>query len=291
MTKKMKISVCSDLHLEFADLDLHNTDNSDVLILSGDIMVVNDFAPLNFKDLPGFLSARSERYHGFFQRCSERWRHVVYVLGNHEHYHGDFPSTLRRAREGLEYLVNVHVLEKSAVTLDDVRFVGGTLWTDMNREDPLTLHSIRRYMNDFRVVEDSERPVSFRDQDGNFHERKGHFSPERSVEEHKSMLDVISRQSALGFRNLVVVGHHAPSRQSTHPRYKDDTMVNGAYSSELTGFILDRPHIRLWTHGHTHEPFDYLIGSTRVVCNPRGYDGHEQRADDFQLQTVEISVV
>jgi hypothetical protein len=28
----------------------------------------------------------------------------------------------------------------------------------------------------------------------------------------------------------------------------------------------------LWVHGHTHDSYDYWVGSTRVVCNPRGYD-------------------
>ena len=64
--------------------------------------------------------------------------------------------------------------------------------------------------------------------------------------------------------------------------------VNGAYSSDLSEFILDRPQIKLWTHGHTHDTFDYMIGTTRIVCNPRGYDGYEGRADEFELLTVEI---
>ncbi len=34
----MKIAVCSDLHLEFGDLDLHNDEGADVLILGGDIL-------------------------------------------------------------------------------------------------------------------------------------------------------------------------------------------------------------------------------------------------------------
>ena len=86
----------------------------------------------------------------------------------------------------------------------------------------------------------------------------------------------------------VVVGHHAPSKASTHPRYKNETLMNGAYSSSLDEYILDHPQIKLWTHGHTHEDFDYMLGSTRIVCNPRGYDGYETRADRFELKTVEI---
>jgi hypothetical protein len=64
--------------------------------------------------------------------------------------------------------------------------------------------------------------------------------------------------------------------------------MNGGYSSDLSEFILDHPQIKLWTHGHTHEDFDYLIGSTRIVCNPRGYINYEDSADKFTLKTVEI---
>jgi len=47
--------------------------------------------------------------------------------------------------------------------------------------------------------------------------------------------------------------------------------MNGAYHSDLSNIMLDNPQIKLWTHGHTHNCFDYVIGETRVVCNPRGY--------------------
>jgi hypothetical protein len=56
----------------------------------------------------------------------------------------------------------------------------------------------------------------------------------------------------------------------------------------MNDYILDHPQITLWTHGHTHHVFDYRIGSTRIVCNPRGYVGYEDRADEFELITVEI---
>jgi hypothetical protein len=75
---------------------------------------------------------------------------------------------------------------------------------------------------------------------------------------------------------------------STHPRYQTEKIINGAYSSELSEFILDRPQIKLWTHGHTHDVFDYMIGGCRIVCNPRGYIRYEQRADEFSLQFVEV---
>jgi len=33
--------------------------------------------------------------------------------------------------------------------------------------------------------------------------------------------------------------------------------------------------IQAVSNGHTHPCFDYVLGETRIVCNPRGYDGHE----------------
>jgi hypothetical protein len=64
--------------------------------------------------------------------------------------------------------------------------------------------------------------------------------------------------------------------------------MNGGYASDLSELILDNPQIVLWTHGHMHDPSDYMVGSTRVVCNPRGYAGHDQQADVFQTKFLDI---
>ena len=39
---------------------------------------------------------------------------------------------------------------------------------------------------------------------------------------------------------------------------------------------------------HIHHPQDYIIGQTRILANPRGYDGREAIADDFKLAYVTI---
>ena len=100
----MKIAVASDIHLEFGDLDFENTDGAEVLILSGDICVAND---IDDNTIESTVTYRSTRYHGFFKRCCERFPHVIYVLGNHEHYHGDYATTLEHMRSVLAYLPNL----------------------------------------------------------------------------------------------------------------------------------------------------------------------------------------
>ncbi|NDB84196.1 MAG: hypothetical protein EB127_15990 [Alphaproteobacteria bacterium] len=89
-------------------------------------------------------------------------------------------------------------------------------------------------------------------------------------------------------QKFVVVGHHAPSFSSVGVAYQNDTLMNGNFFTDLTEFIMDRPQIKLWIHGHMHNKSDYMIQSTRVVCNPRGYWGYESCADYFKLQYIEI---
>jgi len=269
----MRLYVTSDLHLEFGDLDLENTDDVDVLILSGDILVASD---LKRSD------ERGDRVRAFLRRCHERFPHVIMIMGNHEHYHGDFARSADVIREAVRDYDNFHFLEKQSVEIDDYLFIGGTLWTDFNRENPLTMWHARQVMHDFHGVQNSDIGG------------KGKFTPEHALQDHHDMKSyiqsVIDQRRASGDRSdrVIVVGHHSPSRQSIHPRYQSDHQTNGCYSSDLEAFILDRPEIMLWTHGHTHEDFDYMIGNTRVVCNPRGYIGYEQRADTWQPRLIEL---
>lgn len=292
----MKIAICSDVHLEFGTIELKNPGGVDVLILSGDICVARDLMEQDPYGIVDF--GKSSRYHKFFSECAAEFPHVIYVAGNHEHYHGDFKYTIGDLKKRLGYLENLHILDKEIFELNDTVFVGGTLWTDMNKEDPLTLHGISRMMNDFRCVDNSNREVSFKTfdvtEDGRqiptFRTRAARFCPEDAVEDHKKMLGYIKivYEDMPPWKQMVVVGHHTPSHTSCHPRYKDDQLMNGGYHSDLSEFIMDRPGIKLWTHGHTHELFDYMVGDTRVVCNPRGYIGHEELADNFSLKVVEV---
>lgn len=308
----MKIAVCSDLHLEFGDITLHNDGGAEVLVLSGDICVAADLMEV------GSESNKSRRIHDFFSNCCSQFPHVVYVVGNHEHYHYDFKYTVSHLKKMLGYLPNLHILEKETVTIGDFTFIGGTLWTDMNKEDVFTMYHIRQAMSDFICVKNSNRMVVRKvplyepnllwtedgknggqynkDEKGNVKligykdkEEPSKFSPEDAVEDHKKMLDFIRIVTdGVYTQKFVVVGHHTPSPFSIHPKYAHAETMNGGYTSDLIDFILDRPQIKLWTHGHTHEQFDYMLGTTRVVCNPRGYDGYEDMADQFQLKYFEV---
>ena len=273
----MRINIASDIHLEFGTIEFKNTEGADTLILSGDICVATHLAHKDDED------KRSQEIHNFFEMCCNEYDNVIYVVGNHEHYNGDFQYTIPHLKENLcSYLENLHILDKSVVTINDVTFIGGTLWTDMNKEDPSTLYSIRGMMNDFIKVFNGEI-----DNRGKPYKVVNRLTPDDVVADHKAMLEYIhSVVDGKHDRKFVVVGHHAPSKLSTNPKYQDEYIMNGAYSSDLSEFILDHPQIKMWTHGHMHDPFDYLMGSTRVVCNPRGYINYEQSADNFNPNII-----
>ena len=279
----MIIAVCSDLHLEFSDIELKNTENADVLILSGDICVAHSLhdhpvdKPIPEDAMkPGRNQSAAYKYREFFKRVNNEFPNTIYVSGNHEFYHGRFPDAYDWLREEIKNYSNIHFLDKEQVEIDGVTFVGGTLWTDMNRNDPTTMHLIESMINDFRIIRNSQRNYA-------------RFSPLDSVVHHRETLEYIkSVVDSDASKKYVVVGHHAPSSLSIHEKYKNEYYMNGGYFSDLSEFILDRPQIALWTHGHMHDPFDYMMGETRIVCNPRGYKGHDPHADHFQLKFLEI---
>jgi DNA repair exonuclease SbcCD nuclease subunit len=286
----MKIKLVSDLHLEFSDININNNEGADVLILGGDIMIAQDLhdhpEPNNTADQAAIANGTglgrrqqaAQRFRDFLKRCSFQFPHVIYIAGNHEFYNGKFYAGIDYLREECAKHPNIYFLENDTKVIDNVTFIGGTLWTDMNKGDPLTMHAIEGMMNDFRIIKNDKRnyaSMSARDVVGRHARTLAYF---RSVlaEQHD--------------KKFVVVGHHSPSFQSIHPTYAHETLMNGGYHSDLSEFIMDHPQIKLWTHGHTHHPFDYVIGETRIVCNPRGYenDGYSEDTGWDPTKILEI---
>ena len=280
----MKIALCSDLHLEFEDINLKNTEGAEVLILSGDIMLAEDLhnhpptvvSPYESYTELGARQKAAQRFRDFLSRVSFQFPHVVYVAGNHEFYHGRWGASLDHLREACSAYPNIYFLENDVKVINEVSFIGATLWTDMNKGDPLTLHAISDMMNDFRIIRNDEHGYT-------------KLRPAHAMYRHQQTLAYLKAVLPdMKDKKVVFVGHHAPSAMSTHPKYAGDYLMNGGYRSELSEMILDNPQIVLWTHGHMHDPFDYNIGTTRVVCNPRGYKGADPQADVFELKYLDI---
>ena len=307
----MKIAVASDVHLEFGQLEIENTKGAEVLCLCGDICVAHDLLPVEESTSQDH---KSKTFHEFFQQCSNQFPHVLYIMGNHEHYHGDFAKSYETLKSNLSYLPNIHVLDKEHIDIGDITFFGATLWTDMNKGNEDTLRIIKGMMNDFRIISNSDNLTYYRVQDyeaigmgyTEYADKKlageavpeipmktvtrpSTFTPIDARAEHAATLAVLDELvESRPLRKFVVLGHHAPSKRSTKPRYEADVHMNGGYSSDLVEFIKEHPQIVLWLHGHSHNKFDYVEEGCRIYANPRGYIGYEYEASDFKLEFLDV---
>jgi Icc-related predicted phosphoesterase len=271
----MKINLVSDLHLEYGYQELPG---GEVLILAGDICEARDF----HKEFHStrLLDAKHDAYkwYNFFYKECAKYDRVFYVLGNHEHYHGRFDRTYSDLASILPK--NVRLLEDECEEYNGVLFIGATLWTDCNKGNPLTLHTVKYGMNDYRVIK-------------NHYVNKNLYyklTPEHTVSVHKKSRDYI-KLMLKEKENMpaVVITHHGPSYMSINEKYKREVDMNGAYTSDLSELILDRENIRFWVHGHMHDAVDYTIGNTRILSNPRGYIGYEDTSGFDPSFTFEIT--
>jgi Icc-related predicted phosphoesterase len=242
----------------------------DLLIVAGDAFEIGHFRLAENTGRNVFLV---DRYKRFINEEFAKYKRVIYICGNHEHYHGYYDTN----HEKLQSLLpnNVHYLENQSVEIDGVHFWGATMWTDCHGRNPLTMETVQNGLNDFRLIKYEHN-----------HRRHGYWTNKFSVYDaiQENAYSVQQLKTFLADHKddkVVVVSHHAPSALSVNEKYKQDFHLNGGYHNHLEDLIMDNPQIKAWVHGHMHDPVDYMIGSTRVLANPRGYAGYEKQAEIF----------
>lgn len=186
----------------------------------------------------------------------------IYVLGNHEYY-GHQVSGLNaeadRRRGRLKPTARSHQI------LDGAHFLAVVLWADFEKGDWFSMQACKSQVSDFEMTQDQGRRLS----------------PERVFRLFQDDCAWLESELAAlmksgGLERTAVCTHFAPSIQSSAPEYKDSA-IRSFFSSNLEGLI-QQYQPRYWFHGHMHSSSDYLIGQTRVLCNPRGYP-HELNPD------------
>jgi predicted phosphodiesterase len=269
----MKINLISDCHLNFLDLTLPG---GDVLIAAGDMIEAGHLRKADNAKKDTFLA---DRYRRFINEEFTKYGKVIYVAGNHEHYNNSYDDTHARLRR--EMPDNVHFLEAESCQIEDVHFFGGTFWTDMNKHDPITMSVLKQGMADFNGAIKHGHSIKIETAYGDsYYTNK--FTPSFAAEIFKDTVGLLKDfLDEHPTDKVVVVSHHAPSPISINMKYLDDYHMNGGYHSNLTEFIMDHPQIKTWCHGHMHDPVDYMIGTTRILSNPRGYAGYEEQAEIF----------
>lgn len=280
----MKIAYCSDVHIEFGSIELKNSENADVLILAGDIFVSEYLEKYNNeKD-----NLRSLKIHDFFINCSKEFEYIILIAGNHTFYYGDFAKEIQQCKENLKYIKNLYILDNEFIEINNVIFIGSTLWTDMNQKDIKTIQKMKYCMNDFIIIKNSNNIIEYKNWNGEKQYKEAKFTPEDAIEEfYKSIAFIESTIDQFKHKDIVILTHHTPSYKSISPIYSKDIIINGGYHSNCE--FLMKSNVKAWIFGHTHARHSYYINNVLLICNPRGYAKHELCADTFKLKTIDLS--
>ena len=198
---------------------------------------------------------------------ARRWdgaEHILYVPGNHEYYGCDIEAGRRElARQCVEH--GITLLDRSAVTIENVRFIGATLWTDFRLEagtlnEAWAHHEVGRTAPDFTgAIRDNNAP-------------DGLFTTQESARRHGDDRAFIEDQLAKAREDgltPVVITHHAPSPRCIRPWF-EKSRLNPGFASNLDA-VIEKYQPVLWVHGHMHDPVDDRVGATRMIANPHGY--------------------
>lgn len=242
----MKLWVFSDLQRDaYSEHSFYNPDpvEADVCVVAGDMHP-------NLVTSVAVLSKISFRMP------------VIYVPGNRDYYGSDVEglTELGRATTKSPQGKGIHLLQDGVVVIGDTRFVGATLWTDLELDGGPT-GAIEHNISDF-------------------HEIRG-WNPGKQVDAHRRSRAFIEAELAKPFDGeTVVVTHHSPHPNSIAERFRDNKQgLNAAFHSDLSAIMEGPDAPSLWIHGAVHNNFDYEVGRTRVLCNSRGYFGENPEFD------------
>lgn len=234
----MKCCYMSDLHISYFDHQYQQIPKCDVLILAGDIFETSLIA----------------------QQCLLEWAKradiILYVMGNHEYW---FHSSMGVAESRYDAIItncntilgSERIIRLGRYTVDNINFIGCTLWTEMLNRDG-------SFANDVITISDSRH---INDYSGN------PLSALYTKSIHRQHLAYIDSNLDHTKTNIIVT-HHAPSWQQMDMRYMGSE-INHLFMSNLDEWISSR-NIHTWVHGHLHNGCTSTVGSTIITSNPRG---------------------
>lgn len=257
---KMKIKLWSDIHLEFTDFS-YNPDEEDketTLVLAGDIGMMND------------------KLWNFLKNCSEKFEHVIYVIGNHESYMNIEENVLKLIRENTDDLDNFYVLHNETVILNGVKFIGTPLYSN-TEHNPGEIQDIKYGIADYMrtKIMGSDGLFRFLNPHDTYlaHEEAVEFLENELQDDQGILAHAAQKENTM---KTVVVTHWPPTHALTDSRYAGSPLQN--YFANNDEYLMQYYDIDLWLFGHTHQALDTsdpMFYGTRIVSNARGYGNYE----------------
>lgn len=254
----MIVRLYSDLHMDFAKYKITELPNDaeSVLVLAGDL-------------------GEGGKPREFIERHCKRFKFVLYVLGNHEFYRGEYHEVIQYWKDREAEIDNLFVLHNEVFEHEGVRFLGTTLWTDYNNGDWHEMENAKRIMNDFHIVRIIDDTCTAK------HKYKPRLlgralTPQDTYEFHREAVAFLEEELSKEYDGITnVITHHSPSHCLVEDVFRDSTL-NSAFHANCDNLLM-KYKIDNWFYGHTHFATQRKLGDTYVYSNPRGYVGYENQ--------------
>ena len=247
----MKIQIASDLHFEIWRRFMPDPESQ--------------FAPDESRDLlilAGDITDGDRQFGVSFIRRELAISPVIYVPGNHEYFHASRRDTEAFWRGFARENEGFHYLNDDTVEIGGLRCYGAEWCSDFWGKPPIYFHTM---IEDFHVTP--------------------RWDTYAHLEEHKRITAAIAE---LAGKVDVVVTHFPPTLEALDRELFEDNKLNPYFINDAEPLVR---HVgaKLWVAGHTHSPFDYMVGQTRVVGNPRGYPHVPARPGFSPMKTVVVT--
>jgi Icc-related predicted phosphoesterase len=275
------VTIMSDLHLEF--YTLKNIPKGDILILAGDIFIA---AHMHKFHTDARSRSEKKKYEKFCKEELSKYKHILYVKGNHEHYQGNFENTSSILKEYLSlHAPNLTLLDNESIIIVGVKFIGSSCWSTYGCNTAKHM-IIQEGMNDCHVIKtqlssDDDYTDEFTHK---IHGRK--FNVFDINKEHEKSIKYIENElEAANNLPCIVITHHAPSYMSLmESRNMDDAYCSNQHK------LIEKYKPKMWIHGHTHDTKKYKINETIIISNQRGYFGMERCARTFDPSAADFNL-
>lgn len=213
-------------------------------------------------------------YKEFLTYCSNLYKHIFLIAGNHEYYQLKYPPLNMIEIEGViksnvYNLPNIHYLQNRAVILDtenntvrefdkgryqrkDNNYIimGTTLWSHIPFEKE---NIVTKYVNDYKNIYNLDINVNPSDIN-NLHKKACNWL--------KDNLFGLTKDD-----KTIILTHHLPTHKLVSSKYKDNEL-NCCYATEVNIY---NPSIKAWIAGHNHSSIKLQDGNTVYAINCMGY--------------------
>jgi UDP-2,3-diacylglucosamine pyrophosphatase LpxH len=191
---------------------------------------------------------------------SKHYKHVIFIDGNHEHNNEcGFQEHNKQLKSQLDKYQNISYLNRRAIVLDGVAFIGANGWWTFDFMEP--------------EISKEEAYWYFLSK-GIYSEPYMHEVFQTAMDDAHILKEIVAKLTMDStVSEIVMLTHTSPLNKFNDTLQVQDLVQYSRCGSSFLAKVLDfdiNNKIKTWCFGHVHQDFDETINGVRYICHPRG---------------------